>query len=214
MSQRPRKTREQQDGRPVIVVFGGSAPVAGDPAYEEARYLGQALARAGFAVASGGYIGVMEAVSRGASEAGGHVIGVTCQAIEAWRPEVTPNRWVAEEVRFATLQERMRYMLVLGDGIVACRGSIGTLSEVAMAWAMLQVGEIPPKPLVLLGEGWSAFLEAFRTASYVRPEDLALLHLSPTVEETVTFLVKALGAERPDARSSPDPALNVKDSTV
>ncbi|RMF34489.1 MAG: LOG family protein [Chloroflexi bacterium] len=191
-SQQPRRGRKQQNDRPVIVVFGGSAPGAGDPAYQEALYLGQALARAGFAVASGGYIGVMEAVSRGASEAGGHVIGITCQAIEAWRPGIVPNRWVAEEVRFATLQERMRYMLALADGIVACRGSIGTLSEVAMAWAMLQVGEIASKPLVLLGAGWSEFLRAFQAVSYVRPEDLVLLHLSPTVEEAVAFLTELL----------------------
>ena len=61
---------------------------------------------------TGGYIGTMEAASRGAAEAGGHVIGVTCQEVETWR-RVTPNAWVLEEWRYPTLHERL---LALIDG--------------------------------------------------------------------------------------------------
>ena len=69
----------------IVSVFGGSAPKPGSPAYEEAQRCGALLAQAGWTVATGGYRGVMEAVSRGAHEAGGHVIGVTCTLIENWR---------------------------------------------------------------------------------------------------------------------------------
>ena len=68
-----------------ITVFGGAQPKEGSAAYEEARELGKLLAERGHAVLTGGYMGTMEAVSRGASEAGGHVIGVTCEDIEEWR---------------------------------------------------------------------------------------------------------------------------------
>jgi uncharacterized protein (TIGR00725 family) len=61
-----------------ISVFGGSQPEEGSLAYQEAYQLGKLLAEAGHIVLTGGYIGTMEAVSRGASEADGHVIGVTC----------------------------------------------------------------------------------------------------------------------------------------
>ena len=60
-----------------VTVFGGAQPKEGTPAYEEARELGSLLAQRKHAVLTGGYMGTMEAVSRGASEAGGHVIGVT-----------------------------------------------------------------------------------------------------------------------------------------
>jgi hypothetical protein len=60
-----------------ISVFGGSQPKEGDAAYLEGIELGKLLAERGHIVLTGGYIGVMEAVSRGAREAGGHVIGVT-----------------------------------------------------------------------------------------------------------------------------------------
>ncbi len=66
-----------------VSVFGGSQPKEGDAAYTEAQELGRLLAERGHTVLTGGYIGTMEAVSRGANEAGGHVIGVTCEDIEA-----------------------------------------------------------------------------------------------------------------------------------
>ena len=81
-----------------ISVFGGSQPREGSTAYAEAQQLGRLLAERGHVVLTGGYIGVMEAVSRGAREAGGHVIGVTSEDIEAWRP-IKANAWVMEELR-------------------------------------------------------------------------------------------------------------------
>ena len=74
-----------------VTVFGGSKPHAGSQAYAQAQRLGELLALAGCTVLTGGYIGAMEAVSRGAAEAGGHVIGITCDEIESWRP-VKPNK--------------------------------------------------------------------------------------------------------------------------
>ena len=69
-----------------VTVFGGSQPGEDSPAYSQAIELGRLLASRGHTVLTGGYIGSMEAVSRGAAEAGGHVVGVTCEEIEAWRP--------------------------------------------------------------------------------------------------------------------------------
>ena len=61
----------------IITVFGSARPQAGEADYEEARRLGGELARRGFQVCTGGYTGVMEAVSRGAKEAGGRTIAIT-----------------------------------------------------------------------------------------------------------------------------------------
>jgi hypothetical protein len=81
----------------IITVFGSSRPQDGDADYSDARSLGGALARAGFAVCSGGYGGVMEAVSRGAKEAGGKTYGVTA---EFFKPKA--NAWIDVEVRMKT----------------------------------------------------------------------------------------------------------------
>ena len=66
-------------GARIITVFGSSRPAESDPDYAEARALGAALAAKGFVVCSGGYGGVMEAVSRGAKEAGGHTLAITAE---------------------------------------------------------------------------------------------------------------------------------------
>jgi len=143
-----------------ITVFGGSLPKPKSAAYQEALTLGALLADAGFAVQTGGYIGTMEAVSRGASEAGGHVIGVTCDEIEAWRP-VAPNQWVAEEKRRPTLRERLYTLIDECDGAIALPGGIGTLAEIALTWAQLQITPSDTRPLILVGPGWHNTLDRF-----------------------------------------------------
>lgn len=171
----------------VISVFGSSRPEPGQPDYQMAYELGGRLARAGYAVANGGYVGIMEAVSRGASEAGGEVIGVTCDEIEAWRP-VKPNRWISREIRYPTLWERLMHVVTENDGIIAMPGGVGTLTEVALAWNQLQVCIIPPRPFVLVGELWRRTLDAFYTPEHLPKSHRALIQLAGTVEEAVAAL--------------------------
>ena len=68
---------EQRTNGRRITVFGGSKCTPETEEYKEALKLGRLLVEAGFDVCSGGYAGVMEAISRGAHEAGGHVTGMT-----------------------------------------------------------------------------------------------------------------------------------------
>lgn len=136
-----------------VTVFGGAKPQPGDVAYQEAYNLGNLLAKAGWSVLTGGYIGTMEAVSRGASEAGGHVIGITCDEIEKWRP-MAPNRWVKEEWRFPSLNERMQKLIDGCDAAIALPGGVGTLAEIVMMWNQLIIAAITPRPLVIIGLNW------------------------------------------------------------
>ena len=96
--------------------------------------MGRVLARAGYAVLSGGYNGSMGAVSRGAREAGGRVIGITCAVFDP----LPSNAWLTEEIKAPTMLDRLAIMLDRSDGFVAVRGGIGTLSEVTLAWSLLQ----------------------------------------------------------------------------
>lgn len=180
--------------RRTVSVFGGSAPTAEAPAYEAALRLGTLLGAAGWRVATGGYEGTMEAVSRGAAQAGAQVVGVTCEVFE--RAGLRPNAWVGEVVSMATLRERLYYLASECDAAVALPGGIGTLSEVAFTWSLLQAGEIPPKPLVLVGPEWNRTLLAFleSQAAMIRTRDLELLTLCPTVEAAAEALIRHRGA--------------------
>jgi uncharacterized protein (TIGR00730 family) len=174
----------------IVSVFGGSAPQAGSQAYEDARTLGALLAQAGWTVATGGYSGTMEATSRGACEAGGHVIGVTCDLIENWRG-LKANEWVREEKRFETLRERLNYLVEFCDAAIALPGGVGTLSEVALTWSLLQTGELKAKPLILLGEVWHATIRAFLDEAggvYLRPGDEKLVYLAADANDALRAL--------------------------
>lgn len=173
--------------RGVISVFGSSAPVPGSEVYELARETGRLLAQSGFAVATGGYSGVMSGVSQGAAEAGGHVIGVTSSKIESFRPE-PPNRWVLEELKYDTLRERLMHLVFKNDGMIALPGGIGTLSEIALAWSLLQVGEMPDRPLILVGQLWQDTMKAFIRSEFVREPHQRLIHLVQTPAEAIALL--------------------------
>ena len=171
---------------PIITVFGGNAVEINEAGYQEALELGRLLARAGFTVATGGYGGTMEAASRGARESGGHVIGVTTSLFNSRRGG--PNRWIGEEITFPTLFQRLYHLVTFADGLVALRGGVGTLSEVALSWSLMQVGEMPRKPFVLVGTGWQRIMETYRRESTVKERDFGLLAFAPTVHQVVPLL--------------------------
>src|SRR5436853_4798399 len=141
----------------IITVFGSSRPRAGERGYEEAGRLGRELARRGFQVCSGGYAGVMEAVSRGAKEAGGRTIAITSTFFRT-----KANEWVDEEHAASTWQERLFELIRFGEGYVACKGGTGTLVELAVVWEMLNKGVMAGKPFITLGDFWGPIVERVR----------------------------------------------------
>jgi uncharacterized protein (TIGR00725 family) len=134
----------------IVSVFGSSRPRENDAEYKEAAALGRALAERGFAVCTGAYGGTMEAVSRGAKEAGGKTYGVTAEFFE----NAKANEFVDVEVRKKTWQERLFGIIEMGDGLVACKGGTGTLAELAVAWEMMNKSVMAAKPFVALGKFW------------------------------------------------------------
>jgi uncharacterized protein (TIGR00730 family) len=176
----------------IITVFGSSRPREDHADYQEARLLGRALAEAGFAVCSGGYAGVMEAVSRGAKEAGGKTYGVTA---EFFKPRA--NAWINTEIRVTTWQERLFELVRLADGFVACKGGTGTLVELAVVWEMLNKAVIGNKPVVVLGEFWTPILDRVREVEVGHPGPWGeangkLVHTAITPLEAADFLSRKL----------------------
>lgn len=176
-----------------ISVFGGSQAPEGSPGYSQALELGTLLGSRGYTVLTGGYIGTMEAVSRGAAEAGAHVIGITCREIEAWHASRTVNPWVQEELKKATLMERLQALVSSCDAAFALPGGAGTLTEIALTWNLMIVNSIPRKPLILIGLGWQAvFNELWRSLGSYSPEhDRALLQFALDPESAVALLEAA-----------------------
>ncbi len=174
-----------------ITVFGGAQPKEGSSGYEEARELGKLLAEHGHAVLTGGYMGTMEAVSRGACEAGGHVIGVTCEDIEAWR-KTSANAWVKEERRKKSLIERLQALIEGCDAAIALPGGAGTLTEISLLWNLMIVESLPPRPLILVGRGWQSTFDQFfkEFESYMPIHQRELLYFAEDVKTAVKIINK------------------------
>jgi hypothetical protein len=180
---------------PIISVFGSSRPREGEPDYEQARALGQALAERGFAICTGGYGGVMEAASRGAKEAGGRTLAITATFFRS-----KANAWVDETRSMGSWQERLFELVRTGHGYVACKGGTGTLVELAVVWEMLNKHVIPPKPFVALGDFWSPILDRVREVelehgSRRSEANARLIHTASTPAEAADFLAQDFARE-------------------
>jgi uncharacterized protein (TIGR00730 family) len=187
------------DPQKVITVFGSSRPHAGDAHYAAAQALGAALAAKSFIVCTGGYGGVMEAVSRGAKESGGRTLAVTSTFFRA-----RANRWVDEEISVPTWQDRLFALVERGNGYVACQGGTGTLVELAVVWEMLNKRAMARKPLVVLGDFWRPVIDRVREvelghASEWGEHDGALIHHVPSPADAAEFFAAHFASRKSKA---------------
>ncbi|MEL7644899.1 MAG: LOG family protein [Anaerolineaceae bacterium] len=175
----------------IIAVYGSARPVQGDALYEDARLLGALLARQGHTVMTGGYCGMMEAVSRGAAEAGGSTIGVTCAEIERYRPG-SANPWVQVNIRTETLNQRLEVLTRQPDAMIALPGGIGTLTEISLALNLSVISPERAKPFVLIGSAWCETFETFYAQNYglTSREDFERLRFCLTPAEAAELIDK------------------------
>ncbi|MCE1253422.1 MAG: LOG family protein [Anaerolineae bacterium] len=173
----------------IVTVFGASLTLPGQPLYQEALLLGKLLAESGYTVKSGGYIGTMEAVSRGAAEANGYVIGATCAEIETWRP-VGANAWVKDEQKSPTLTTRLDTLLQNSGAFLALPGGVGTLAEILLAWNRMVIHSLPGCPLILIGAGWKETINVFTASqsNFISENDRDFVRFAENVSEAVCLL--------------------------
>jgi uncharacterized protein (TIGR00730 family) len=177
----------------IVTVFGSSRPCEGEPDYEEARELGRALASADLAVCSGGYSGVMTAVSQGAKERGGKTYGVTSERFA----ESKVNAWIDIEIRVHTWQERLFELIRLGNAYVVCKGGTGTLVELGVVWEMLNKSVMQPKPFAVLGNFWHPVIEHVREVELAHSTPWGeaggrLIHHAASPVEVASYLASKL----------------------
>lgn len=171
----------------VVTIYGSSRTLPESPDYVEALEVGRVLARAGFAVMNGGYGGTMAAVSQGAAEVGGSVIGVTCQQIEdAGRSR--PNAWLTERVHYDLLRDRILHMIERADAYLALPGGIGTLHEIAETWETLRVAAVTPRPLIAYGAHWEAILGRLKASVYVSEDYRRLMRFARSPQDVIAIL--------------------------
>jgi uncharacterized protein (TIGR00725 family) len=165
-----------------VVVFGSSRAKVGSREYTRAVELGAALAHRAAEVRCGGYGGLMEAVSRGAREAGGRAVGCTL----SWAGESrAPNGWLSEVVPSPSLGARMEELLRGTSAAIALHGGVGTLNEFFWVWTLLLHGVEAERNLVLLGDPFRDLVDFLAKHFEVDDAVRGLLHHAATAEEAV-----------------------------
>lgn len=143
------------------------------------------MAEAGFTICTGGYLGIMEAASRGAHEKGGRVFGIV---LNQFKNE--PNRYLTDKVATSHFYERLQNLITRSVGFVAFRGGMGTVTEISLVWNKLQTGVIKRCPLVLIGKCWQPVIDAWRSNLVVSDADVNLLDLVTTAEAASEIIIK------------------------
>lgn len=180
---------------PAVTVFGSARFNEGHPHYKMGVEMGRQLAKAGFAVITGGGPGMMEAANRGAKEAGGVSIG--CNIILPF--EQKPNPYVDEVVNFHYFFSRKVMLVKYSCAFICLPGGFGTLDELFEAATLIQCRKIGPFPLILLGKKfWSNLVRL--TADMVRegavsPEEVGFGFVTDSPSEAAELIVKTVPAE-------------------
>jgi len=172
-----------------VAVLGSARVAAGDPRHEAAGRLGRLLAAQGWTVVTGGYGGLMAAVSQGAAAAGGHTVGLP---MTPWE-HLTPDESNAELRWSDGYAQRLAFLLATRVA-VALPGGIGTLAEASAVWAAAQT-EPGTARLVLVGAGWRRLVGAFGAELVVDEKDLALPVIVDSVAEVVTAVQHLLDTQ-------------------
>jgi uncharacterized protein (TIGR00730 family) len=175
---------ENSDDR-IVTIFGGSKCGPDSDEYREAREIGSRLAKAGFTICTGGYLGVMEAASRGAREAGGRVFGIVMNQFKS-----EPNRYLTDKVATDHFNDRLQRLITRSVGFVALRGGMGTVTEVSLVWNKLQTRVLDRRPIVLVGDCWRDVVDSWKKYLVVSDDDVSYLDFAHDAEGAAKIIIE------------------------
>ena len=188
-----------------VSIFGSARVEESDPTYAAARELSGRLAKAGFAVITGGGPGIMEAANRGCQEAGGVSIGCNIELPFEQRM----NDYVDLGIDFTYFFARKVMFVKYAEGFVVFPGGFGTLDELFEALTLIQTGKVDHFPVALFGTdywqplvGWMK--DRLLEEGKISPEDLEYFFVTDDTQEIVDRMLAAL-AKEDDVPSAPGP---------
>jgi uncharacterized protein (TIGR00730 family) len=180
-----------------VAIFGSARVAPTDLYYEAARRTAKLLARADYAVITGGGPGIMEAANRGAREAGGRSIGCNIELPF----EQMANPYIDTLINFRYFFVRKTMFIKYSSAFVIFPGGFGTLDELLEALTLIQTGKISHFPVVLFGRAyWGGLITWLRQTVLVdgkiSPADLELIQITDDPDEAAAAVVAAKHADR------------------
>jgi uncharacterized protein (TIGR00730 family) len=187
---------------PAVAVFGSARTKAGTPDYATGVEVGRLLAKAGYAVITGGGPGAMESGNRGAVEGDGVSVGLGIELPF----EQGLNDYVDLGLNFRYFFVRKTMFVKYARGFIVLPGGFGTLDELFEALTLVQTQKVTSFPIVLVGtEYWSGLLDWLRERVVAEGKasatDLDLLHLTDSPQEAVEIIRTTQPARRSALRT-------------
>jgi len=195
---------------PAVTVFGSARFKEGSDYYNLGMEVGRELAKAGFAVLTGGGPGMMEAANRGAKEAGG--VSVGCNIILPH--EQAANPYLDQVVNFNYFFARKVMLVKYSCAFIGLPGGFGTLDELFEAATLIQCRKMGPFPLILIGqEFWRNLIELMEVMLHegaISEADIGFGFLTDSPAEAVRMILESQPANVIERLS---PARGTKENT-
>jgi uncharacterized protein (TIGR00730 family) len=175
-----------------VAIFGSARTSPDNPQYAAAQETAALLARAGFAVITGGGPGIMEAANRGALEAGGISIGCNIELPFEQRA----NPYLTRSLTFKYFFVRKTMFVKYSRAFVIFPGGYGTLDELFESLTLIQTRKIRNFPVVLFGsEYWGGMMEWMKKSLLIEgkitEQDINLLRVTDSPAEAVEIISKS-----------------------
>lgn len=176
---------------PAVTVFGSARAKRSSPTYRKAEKLARLLVKAGYSLISGGGPGIMEAVNKGAKEAGGESVGLNIELPQ----EQKPNPYVKTLLTFRYFFARKVMFIKYARAYVIFPGGYGTLDEFSEAITLVQTKRIERFPIILVEKKyWQGLIDWFKETliprGYIQPEDLNIFYVVDEPEQVVQIIKK------------------------
>ena len=169
-----------------VTVFGSSVPQPGDAEYEYAYQLGKKLAQNNINVCSGGFQGIMDAVSKGAREGGAEAVGVTLDIYN-----VHASKFLSQEIKCHTLFDRLKNLIEIGDAYIVLQGGTGTLLELALVWEYMNKNMIQTKPFACHSSLWKGIVELMEKQITKEKRRTGLIKCFTDIDECADYIISS-----------------------
>ena len=176
---------------PAVSFFGSSRAKPGERYYKLAERTASAIAKAGFAVITGGGGGIMEAANRGAAEAGGKSIGLNIEL----PMEQIPNEYQNLSLHFRYFFCRKVMFLKYAHGFIVLPGGYGTMDEFFESLVLIQTLKQASFPVILMGSSyWDGLVSWMKETmlneyKHISPEDMDVFTVVDEPEAAVKIIV-------------------------
>lgn len=190
---------------PAVSIFGSAREKPDNPYYKLAEQTARLLAKAGFAIITGGGSGIMEAANKGAAQAGGKSIGLNIEL----PVEQIPNEFQNFSLHFRYFFCRKVMFLKYAHGFIAFPGGYGTLDEFAEAIVLIQTLRQAYFPVILMcSEYWGGLTKWMRQKmldehNLIAPTDLDVFTVVDDPQAAVKIIVDFKEAHGPTGLTMP-----------